>query len=370
MKKKTWFTLLEILISVMGFFVIMTVIFNLYFWIINFRYSFQARSNLLESSYYMFEKINLLLKDYTIDYEEYFNRSRVWCNSTGSFSWDVWLSWYCSNFSAFGNNNNFLWSTWTHQLYYCSSFTWYRVWLEYVIKNTSLITWCFLSWYQSFGQYALQFHDVKLNVDWNSVIWDSDDLDLWMWPQSVLFTTWVQEIYLISKDKQYRIFLRRKLVGQFDWDNNSSISWDNERLYTLQILRLRGFDAWFNHDFSWTWMYDWIIDTWACDYSKWFVCGWNSLGSIYSWYSLPLNADDWRVNLFDKSLTIADRNISIYPTKDPDLARKENQYQITPYFVVSMKTKLYSEIWQRKLRDSISDYQFTLQTTFTTKYNN
>jgi hypothetical protein len=49
--------------------------------IIKFRYAFQARANLLENTYYMVERVNLLLKDYTVDYEEYFNRKNVGCDS-------------------------------------------------------------------------------------------------------------------------------------------------------------------------------------------------------------------------------------------------------------------------------------------------
>jgi hypothetical protein len=43
--------------------------------------------------YELFEKINILIKDYTIDYEEYFNRSMVGCKDSSkvgdSFLWDV-----------------------------------------------------------------------------------------------------------------------------------------------------------------------------------------------------------------------------------------------------------------------------------------
>jgi Tfp pilus assembly protein PilE len=85
MKKKA-FTLLEIIIAITGFFVLMTVVINAYLSTVNYRYIFQAKSTLLETTYYMFEKINLLLKDYTIDYEEYFNRSRVGCDTLGVFT--------------------------------------------------------------------------------------------------------------------------------------------------------------------------------------------------------------------------------------------------------------------------------------------
>ena len=75
--KKKGFTLIEIILSMTGFFLLMTVVLNSYMSIIKFRYAFQARAGLLESTYYMLEKVNLLLRDYTIDYEEYYNRRSV-----------------------------------------------------------------------------------------------------------------------------------------------------------------------------------------------------------------------------------------------------------------------------------------------------
>ncbi len=370
--KKQWFTLLEILLSVTWFFLLMTIVINSYIGIVSFRYSFQARSKLLETTYYMFEKVNLLLRDYKIDYEEYFNRSRVGCDSLANPSWNVWLNWYCDLFTSYGNSNFFSSVTGNHNFYYCSSLTWYKVPSEYVVYQPSLSDWCSTWTFQSFWQYAIQFLDTKSNADFDpSVVHDSDDIDLGKWPESVMNSTWVKELYLISKDKQYRVLIRRALIATWEFDG---ISWtsENEMLYALQMLKLRSFDAWSNHLFNGSWVYDWTLDTWTCDYSQWFICGWTSIGNIYSWYRLPLNVQDvssWWVNLFDNSITVTDRNIMIYPTKDPDLAWWQQSVQISPYFVLSLKTKLYAWVWQKKIKWSMNDYQFTLQTTFTTKDN-
>ena len=54
------------------------------------KYNIQARTNVTQDAYYAIEKINLLLKDYTIDYEEYFNRKNVGCdNDTTPFERNV-----------------------------------------------------------------------------------------------------------------------------------------------------------------------------------------------------------------------------------------------------------------------------------------
>jgi hypothetical protein len=378
--KKRWFTLLEIIIAITGFFVIMTVVINAYFSTVKYRYIFQAKSTLLETTYYMFERINLLMKDYTIDYEEYFNRSRVGCDTWRNFTWwHVWSNWYCDLYTFWWNAHSFpLVSSWQHNLYYCTSISAVKAsGFNVVWPHVSFTNWCITGSYQSFWQYAKQFFDVKQNTDSDpSIIDDSDDTDLWKWPHAILSSTGVKELYLISKNKEYRVFLRRALIATWEFDGKPWLS-DNESLYSLQMLKLKSFDAWNTHNFSsagsWSWIYDGVIDTWTCDYAQWFLCAWTGLGSLwYSWYRIPINSlqyNSWWVNLFDNNITVIDRNIAIYPSKDPDLVWAEPNYQMSPYFVISVKTKLYWWVWYKRLQDSIRDYQFSLQTTFTVKDN-
>lgn len=77
LKCKKAFTLMEVLISITIFFVLLVVIVSLYTKMMRLKYNIQARQSLIQNSYDAMEKINLLLKDYTIDYEEYFNRRNV-----------------------------------------------------------------------------------------------------------------------------------------------------------------------------------------------------------------------------------------------------------------------------------------------------
>jgi type II secretory pathway component PulJ len=79
MKKKA-FTLMEVIVAITIFFVLLVVIVGLYTKMIRLKYNIQARQSLIQNSYDAMEKINLLLKDYTIDYEEYFNRWNVGCS--------------------------------------------------------------------------------------------------------------------------------------------------------------------------------------------------------------------------------------------------------------------------------------------------
>ena len=356
----------------------MVAILSAYRGILRFKYIFQAKASMLENTYYMMEKINVLLKDYTIDYDEYFNRTHVGCDGwyQANFLWNVWTNWYCDDFTFYGNGNSFNAASLSwYGLYFCSSSTGYFINNEKAIQTPSgFSTWCLSTGYQSFGQYAYQFYDMKKDSDDDgSVVKDSDDADLWKGPDSIINTTWVQELYLISPDRKNRVFLRRVLAGSGDWNKSGwQPAWDNELWYTLQILKLKWFDAGTLHNFDTTTssgVYDGKIDTWACDYSQWFICNWTWIGNLYSWYRLPINSNDGWINLFDKNLTVAGWNLALYPAKNPDFAWAEENMQINPYFTIFLKTKLYGEIWQSRLNEALSGFEFSLQTTFNIKDN-
>jgi len=364
------------LLAITWFLIIMVVVISAYVKIINIRDNIDARQNLIQESYFTLEKLNILLRDYTIDYEEYFNRSMIGCDSWWvDFSWSVWENWYCDLFTNYWNWNNIPDSTNTgsFNLYYCSSkILENQTWSQYVFSLLDPIiwTWCAIPWYQSFWQYNQQFRDMKKNTDTvESVVGDEDDEDMWAWPDAILDATWVKELYLISQDGKQRILFRRKLIASWDWNQNWVISWETEKRYNIQVLKLKWLDAWSNHDFNITnssWVYDGIIDTRACDHSLWFVCSWSEVWATYPWYNLPSDQDDWRVNMFPKNITIADRNLVISPTKNPEYTWKE-WFQINPYFTISLRNKLYWEIWQRRVWSSIDSFNLNLQTTLSTK---
>lgn len=374
-RKILGFTLLEVIIAVTSFFLLLTVIVNIYTRMIRLKYNIQARTNVTQDSYYTIEKINILLKDYTIDYEEYFNRKNVWCDSyNDNFIRDVGTDGYCNFFTAYGNKSNINQSPSTERkIYFCSSTT-SETSPQRVIENTNVQigSGCLSTGRQWFGQYRWQFRDVRNDVD--SVIWagnDDDDENVMKWPSAIENPTDIQELYLISQDGKSRIFIRRALVESGDRNHTGGISGDSEMLYTLQLLKLRGFDAGNNHDFdvnNSSGVYDGRIDTRACDYSQGFVCQWSWVGSLYEKYKLPQDENDGWVNLFQKNITIADRNLIIYPTKNPAYALVENDVQINPYFTINLTSKLYGAIRQKRLGiANIDNFQINMQTTFNTK---
>ncbi|MEI6774826.1 MAG: hypothetical protein WCL18_08915 [bacterium] len=114
---------MEVIVAMTSFFLLLTIITNIYTRMIRLKYNIQARTNVIQDSYFTIEKINLLLKDYTIDYEEYFNRKNVGCNSDDSnFTRDVGTGGYCKIFTAYGNKSNVSGTlTGEHKMYFCSS---------------------------------------------------------------------------------------------------------------------------------------------------------------------------------------------------------------------------------------------------------
>jgi len=375
MKKKA-FTLLEVIIAMTSFFLLLVVIISIYTKMIKLKYNIQARTNVTQDSYFVIEKINLLLKDYTIDYEEYFNRKNVGCDTyTPSFTRDVGTDGYCNLFTAYGNNSNINTPSPTHKVYFCSSTT-NETDPYKVIENPGVQNglWCVNTGQQSFGQYNRQFRDAKNNVDSVAGAWnDDDDENIMKWPSAIDDTTNVQELYLISQDGKSRIFIRRALEETGDFNNDQAYgSGDSEKRYTLQILKLRGFDAGNNHNFdvnNSSGVYDGKIDTRACDYAQGFICHGSGIDTIvYPWYNIPQDENDGRVNLFQKNITISDRNLIISPNKNPQYALVETGVQINPYFTLNITSKLYGQIRQKRLgMENIDNFQINLQTTFNTK---
>ena len=127
MFKKKAFTILEVIIAITSFFLLLVIIINIYAKMMQLKYNIQARTNITQDAYLVIEKINLLLKDYTIDYEEYFNRKNIGCDSYETeFLRNIGSgidNGYCDIFTAYGNMSNITNESPKHELYFCSSTT-------------------------------------------------------------------------------------------------------------------------------------------------------------------------------------------------------------------------------------------------------
>lgn len=397
--KKKWFTLAELVIAITAFSVMFSIIFSVYSHLLKTKLSLDARALVVTTTYDLVEKINVVLQNYTIDYEEYFNRGMVGCTSGSratAFLWTGIDQWNCLLFDWMGNQSSYLnWSdgivvSW-HYLYSCSSDSSINNSVE-EDPESSLITWNLVvqkSWscyegflskfsppssplfFQAYGQYAKQFIDVKQDVDdkpWRA--WDDDDTDIGTWPIAIYDNTNVKELYLIAKDKKTRVFIRNKLIESWDVNGDAQITLPQEKHFVLQMLQLKAFDAWENHDFDSNGVYDGVIDTWACDASAWFVCNGPAVSTIYSGYRLPANGDDGWINLINNDISVFSRNMEIFPTKDPKLAWAEPSSQTNPFIKLNLTTGMYGKSrWSRIWSGSMSAVTYDLQTSFNIKSN-
>jgi len=369
--QKKGFTLIEIILVLSWFVIIIGVVFGLYQGLFSIKNNISSKQLVIEQTYYTMERIQVLLQDFTIDYEEYRNRQLVWCNSDDPIR-DVWTWWYCQRFTQYGNANslnNFDASE--HQLYYCSGLA--NQMNPPVIYNNDMSSgqWCFdpiasnPPYYQSFWQYKEQFWDRGGDTSGDgNIVGDDDDEDIGVGPFAFV-DTGVQEIYLISPDQTQRLFIRRTLVDSGDV-NNDGIIQKEEMRYTLQILRLQWLDAGSEHNFAPgdNTIYDGQIDTRACDAAQWFFCQGEEVSGWYSWFHLPLDEHDGRVDLLDDRITVSDRSVQIYPTSNPAYAWAQEDIQMQPYIRIAMDVQLYAWWWKNNLGTDISDFSFPIQTTF------
>lgn len=383
------FTLAEIMVVTVAMGLIMITVISFYFKMMRIKIDAEARALLLQNSYYTFEKLNVMLQNYTIDYEEYFNRRMVGCDTNNwwnSFVWDVSNNGVCDRFTNYGNvdRSNLLDQHW---IYYCSSKAWGSQPNDWIVLNWSLRNIPSLGWRngcrawtewmtQWFGTYKNQFWDLIEDTDGDGNIRDDDDDDdLGQGPIAIGNNTGVQELYFIHKNGRKRLFMRRRLLESVDYDNNG-ITWDQtfENYFTIEMLRLKWFDAWSGHDFvdspSVT-TYDGQIDTWACDFSEGFICNWATIhwgGWAYEDYHLASSVNDGWVSMFNNDLTIVNWDLQVYPPVDPEFAWGENFMQINPFFRIKIQTKLYGWPWYGKIDPvALNAYQLDLQTSFNIK---
>lgn len=307
---------------------------------------------LIEQSNDVMNRFAVLFQDYTIDYEEYFNREHV---GTGNLTDE-----YYKDFTSYGNWTRVPWvNTGYHYIQYC-------------IKGGG--NCASLRFPVSYGQYKAMFWDMGNDTDgqgkFNLIneqrderftnVGDADDKDLGTWP--VAFSdAHPKELYLISHDGTRRLFLRRKQICK-EATNPETCS------YTIQMLKLRGFDAGSKHKFEAadSKTYDGEIDTWACDAGEGFICKWADI-PLYSNYKLPEDENDGWVNLFDNAISIENWDITLTPNKNPEYAWKESSAQINPYIRMVMTTKLNTASLPLVVKNMLKDYSFTLQTSFDSK---
>lgn len=356
MFKKKWFTLVEvILVTAIGSSIIV-IVYSLLDTLPKIKNFNDARQTLIQQVNDAMDRFAVIFQDYTIDYEEYYNRRQTWCT-------DEWWA-----------GDDFTWTTWTGA--HCDKRT--KYWNGQGDSDNHFITY----WetdngnpYQppySYWEYKRSFWNFWVDTDGTKIwqkpgkVWDADDRDLWSWWIAIWDPDNIQELYLISHDKSRRIFLRRKFTPYPEGTNYGSSGW-----YTIQILKLRWFDAGNEHNFSNPnldlWTFDWQIDTWACDVSQYFDCSWASIWDPYQKYHLSSGVNNWWVDLFDEKLNILGWNIEAYPIKDQDLAWQDESQQINPYFKITITAGLSNHLISNRNWWGTWGFTYSLENIYDTK---
>ena len=367
MFKKKWFTLVEVLLVITIASSIIVIVYSLLDTLPKIKNFNDARQTLIQQVNDAMDRFTVMFQDYTIDYEEYYNRRATWCTTewwtNDDFKWTTWLSGYCSNRTYYWNAH---WANTSDGIKTTHSISYWEK------KDEDLND------YRppySFWEYKRSFWDIWDDTDWARIwqkpkkFWDADDRDKGSWSVAVWDPDNVQELYLISHDWKRRIFLRRKFnpYTEAEAENYWSSGW-----YTVQVLKLRWFDAGNNHDFSNSnttdlWIFDWQIDTWACDKWQYYECHWSSIWEPYANYNIPENIDDWWVDLFDEKLNILKWNIELYPVKDQDLAWKDIGQQINPYFKITLTAWLSDHLFSNRNWWGTWGFTYSLENIYDTK---
>lgn len=124
MLKKRAFTLLEMMLVIIASGTLISVIFSVLTTLPKVKVYNDARQTLIQQTNDIMNRFSVLFQDYTIDYEEYFNRQMVGCKSselkqgtTFKRNIDTDIG-HCDAFTAYGNKHQ---GEETREVKYCSS---------------------------------------------------------------------------------------------------------------------------------------------------------------------------------------------------------------------------------------------------------
>ena len=179
-----------------------------------------------------------------------------------------------------------------------------------------------------------------------------------------------KEKYILPNQYKYNTKYFKKSINHFTFGimpNDNEKIWSKfEKMFCDDVL------CNFSTDDN-EWLYDGVIDTWACDTSMWFepavkngrirVWDW-----AYSDYYLPDNVDDCWVPLTYWSTSVSAWNIWISPVGDSDLYWGDPSRQINAYMKILTVNSVYFPYYStRMVASSIGDFKVPLETTINMK---
>jgi len=360
----TWFSLIEVLIGILVVSIVMVGAFSTLTAVGIGKVKIIEKSSIEKESYFAAERLFELIKQgWTLDYEEYWNRTVI--NMTWAALYQSWHYAIPSWFWNFGYN----WVYWTSTVgnfTYCMSTSGTSMWNEWCLTNFNISSDSTVQnrdirgSQQFYGQYRSQFIDYNSDADndlWNennstkvfeNFLGDSDDLFLGSWPSAFTWSStnsWsVQELYLINKNSNIRTFFRWNVDNDPYAPSSSICSWTQDMTWswclgTIEVLKLEWTDDGYRHGVhngflpGWYWDDDWEIDTWLIhsDFLTWSVIGDDR---IYAWE----NTYSYWQPIFSDTIHVSNFEVLAFPNKDPEFSWRDTDpsLRVTPYVQVKI----------------------------------
>ena len=345
-------TLIEIMLAITVLSSIMIVTLEAISGTLAFRKQATDELDLSTQSYLALEVLTRTIKDGgSIDYEEYWNRSRV---GTGV---EFWVYSGATGFGNYGYNGDMA-GNFGSGKYICA----YQSWS--VTNACDSIGNSFDGTIQSidtsnrpqrYWQYAANFYTYKTDADGvNGVIGDYDDEDPGFGPVAIPDNGKPKELYLIKRTSSgvERMIIKNEII-QDGAATCNGIDMTKCR-WQLEILKLQGSDEGLNHDLSWSGVYDGIIDTWRChpDYS----CA----GYEVNWSKLPIGTGSEFVPLLPPTISVLNWQLDVAPIKDGNRSWRERQYSQAQSVRLTV-TLWWSNVHKQTLKNG-KDKTITLST--------
>lgn len=313
-------TLIEIMLAITVLSSIMIVTLEAISGTLAFRKQATDELDLSTQSYLALEVLTRTIKDgWSIDYEEYWNRSRV---GTGV---EYWVYSGATGFGNYGYNGAIDGTTanfWSGK-YVCSAQdsttkscdkTWNS--FDGTIQNIDTSNKP-----QRFWQYAANFYTYKTDADGiNGIIGDYDDEDPGYGPVAIPDNGSPKELYLIKRTSSgvERLIIRNRFIDDPSWCPVGGSTWSCR--WQLEILKLKGSDEGYSHDTTWGGVYDGSIDTWRCHPD--FSCA----GVSVNGSNLPLGTGSEFVPLLPPTISVLNWQLDVAPIKDGNRSWREREY--------------------------------------------
>ena len=281
------------------------------------------RITLLEELYFFSESLATRIKDGgTLDYEEYWNRKIVWTGITdGHYTLPT-------GYGNYGEGGVIGTANYGSGFYLCRSgdisaggSRMGSGWCLTATMNNSNIVQS--GKFQRYGEYALQYMDWNGNADNDAgdesvpgdgnIIGDEDDKDIGDGPEVLSWAT--PELYLYDPILKERTFFRWSYRPDPGNTSTCNITSGSGSLWTIQILKLKGYDIGLAHSAvaTATGAFDGNLDSWVC-HQDWPCSGWVS---FIGYGNIPTSVDDGWINLFPDTINVKKVNFQIFPRKDP-----------------------------------------------------